>query len=185
MGRTGKTLRSRSLFSQDGSTHASSARSHPYMSKHCPSQNQPLAIMEMPQNFSLPNDQASKSVDSTLAYAANPNGIASPLENAVAADASIKSSDDSWSPFDSPLVQQCMSSNRAQSLTSLLENKEHTPMYVPENISISSSSRAPSLFTTTYAGHAYASEEITVRIMDIESGEYLHRFPYFTQNTRR
>ncbi|KAJ2629239.1 hypothetical protein H4R22_003439 [Coemansia sp. RSA 1290] len=129
-----------------------------------------------PQCFSSPNVQSPNPVDSALVYAASPN--TSSIDTVTAN--SINS--DNWSPFDTPLVQQCMAGNRTQSL-SLLENKQHTPMYVPENTTISP--RNPSLFTTTYAGHSYANEEITVRIMDVESGEYLYRFPYFSQNTQR
>ncbi|KAJ2455696.1 hypothetical protein EV183_000543 [Coemansia sp. RSA 2336] len=172
MGRTGKTLRSHS-FLQDG-THRPSTRSHPYMSKHC-AQPQPPTTTE-PPHLPLPHAQSPKPVDSTLVYAANLNTSSI---DAVTAN-SINS--DSWSPFDAPLVQQCMAGNRTQSL-SLLENKQHTPMYVPSSTAISP--RNPSLFTTTYAGHSYANEEITVRIMDVESGEYLYRFPYFSQNAQR
>ncbi|KAJ1844706.1 hypothetical protein LPJ70_002833, partial [Coemansia sp. RSA 2708] len=105
--------------------------------------------------------------------------VQSPESTVVAAD-SAKLVDEGWSPFDSPLVQQCLAT-RTQSLPSLLEHKERTPMYRPYAAG-SRPSRNPAMFATTYAGHAYAGEQITVRVMDVESGEYLARFPIYRRD---
>ncbi|KAJ1663681.1 hypothetical protein IW140_004741 [Coemansia sp. RSA 1813] len=88
--------------------------------------------------------------------------------------------DDSWSPFDAPDVQQCLET-QPQSLLSLLERKEHTPIYRPSQQNAfgqqMAGPRNPALFYRTYAGYTQAPESITLSIIDGETGEYLCQFP--------
>ncbi|PIA16540.1 hypothetical protein COEREDRAFT_15340 [Coemansia reversa NRRL 1564] len=88
--------------------------------------------------------------------------------------------DNSWSPFDTPAVRECLASSSI-TLPSLLERVEQSPLYCPSQNSstfeASSIVRDPNQFATTYSGHLYPSEQITVQIVDLESGEYLRRFP--------
>ncbi|KAJ2624270.1 hypothetical protein GGI26_001626 [Coemansia sp. RSA 1358] len=110
-----------------------------------------------------------------------PFPVATPSGNKLSLNSSKCISDDCWSPFDNPSVQQCLAA-RLQPALSLLESRHQTPMYVPDQSSSfatrSRGPRDPSLVATTYAGYAQPMERITLSILDIESGEFLRQFPF-------
>ncbi|KAJ2174467.1 hypothetical protein GGH18_003808, partial [Coemansia sp. RSA 530] len=182
MGRTGHTLRSHS-------SHGHTSRLHPYAHQ--------TTLLQTPKAHSQPSDtrvlQSSCQSDTRISgivgsgiTQVSPNPIVqTPATDATTLASSSAYMDDNWSPFDSPLVQECIAS-RTQSLPSLLEHKNHTPLYTPSpNTRVAGSViRNPSMFATTYAGHVFANEQINMRIVDLESGEYLQRFPVCQRDAR-
>ncbi|KAJ1809082.1 hypothetical protein LPJ56_006025 [Coemansia sp. RSA 2599] len=94
--------------------------------------------------------------------------------------------DDDWSPFSDPAIRQSMVQGLNQkpqpSLFDRGDNMStYTPMYTPIYPTGYTSQQHivnPSLYTrTTYEGYHFPREQITVRILDVDSGEYLRQFP--------
>ncbi|KAJ1895174.1 hypothetical protein LPJ66_004750 [Kickxella alabastrina] len=85
-----------------------------------------------------------------------------------------------------PSVKQCVSSGIQQQQEPLLGQMASTPMYTPMYTPPYSMSCDPQdtfegseLFTKkTYAGYRFPHEDVTVRIMDIDSGEFLKQFAH-------
>ncbi|KAJ1945950.1 hypothetical protein GGF37_001435 [Kickxella alabastrina] len=114
-----------------------------------------------------------------------PETTSQTLNSDINSESSHYMSDD-WSPFNMPAVKQCVSSGIQQQQEPLLGQMASTPIYTPMYTPPYPMSCDPQdafegseLFTKkTYAGYRFPYEDVTVRIMDIDSGEFLKHFPH-------
>ncbi|KAJ1949281.1 hypothetical protein EC988_004836, partial [Linderina pennispora] len=87
-----------------------------------------------------------------------------------------KYTDFDWSPFDSPLIKQCESHGFNAPSASLLENMAYIPKYSPTSSAIQSACNSiphsPHM-GATQTGHPQMMAVERVRVLDVESGEYL------------
>ncbi|KAJ2051691.1 hypothetical protein GGI08_005201 [Coemansia sp. S2] len=178
MGSSGHALRN-SAASSSSRQQRSSARSHPY-SAVSKSQPQHTHRASRINETALSSLATAVVVRPTTTPAMLSTVINSELGVSPIADSTIGSilSDD-WSPFSSLPVQQYISSGSSVPSSSLLGHMERTPMYSPRHhptyyAPVARPNNPPVL--TTYAGYKYPFEHITVRVLDIDSGEFLSQF---------
>ncbi|KAJ2870892.1 hypothetical protein GGH93_005233 [Coemansia aciculifera] len=178
MGSSGHALRN-SAASSSTRQQRSSARSHPYSAVN-KSRPQHTHIASRINETALLSLATTAVVRPTTATATLSTAINSELGVSPIADSTVGSIlADDWSPFSSLAVQQCMSSGPSAPSSSLLGHMERTPMYSPEQrptyyAPVARPNNPPVL--TTYAGYKYPFERITVRVLDIDSGEFLSQF---------
>ncbi|KAJ1732396.1 hypothetical protein LPJ61_002066 [Coemansia biformis] len=87
--------------------------------------------------------------------------------------------DADWSPFEIPAVVECLSRPIATP-PSLLERREHTPLYSPSRHAGANAlqqAQSPARVLSTFVGWSRPYEQISICIVDPESGEHLRRFP--------
>ncbi|KAJ2819488.1 hypothetical protein FBU31_005514, partial [Coemansia sp. 'formosensis'] len=155
----------------------SSTRSHPYSATR-KSQTQRTYLGSRTHEAASLSLATAAVVRPTTAMLST--GINSELGASPVADGTVGSiSADDWSPFSSLAVQQCLAGSSSPPSSSLLGHMERTPMYSPGHYStyyapVAHPNNPP--VATTYAGYRYPFEHITVRVLDIDSGEFLSQF---------
>ncbi|KAJ1645463.1 hypothetical protein J3B02_002684 [Coemansia erecta] len=197
MGRTGQKLRANPPGSSLSQNIASS-RSHPYalsLNPHSRAKadaaNASTGSRQTPQgsgglflsSSALTSPSISETTTPTINSSADFGNSASTTVDNKPTNCIM---DDDWSPFNDPNIKQSIAQSFSQKpQPSLFDRSEsmsaYTPMYTPMYPTGYSSQQHivnPNLYTrTTYEGYSFPQEQITVRILDIDSGEYLCQFP--------
>ncbi|KAJ1854554.1 hypothetical protein H4R99_002190 [Coemansia sp. RSA 1722] len=202
MGRTGQKLRANPPGSSL-SPNTASPRSHPYalsLSTHnrvktdaanaSSATNQKLpGIGAGLASSELTSPSVSEATTPTINSSVNFEASISTNTNTstgTTIDKPVNYMDDEWSPFNDPSIKQGMAQGLNQKpLQSLFDRSENMPTYTPMYTPIYPTGYAsrqhiidPNIYTrTTYEGYHFPREQITVRVLDVDSGEFLRQFP--------